>query len=92
MVNIIEAGNWSVARLKFEIETLEREYDRQKRDFREIEEDYLNETPETNPGAFDRHGFRLAAAAPCGLDIIPRQLESIQDDIDKLRNILRGKL
>ena len=88
-----EARGWSIDKLRFELETLEREYDRLYREYRAIEEDYHNETPETNPSAFHPfHGYRLAEAAPIGLTTIPREMEHIKEQIKILREVLRGKL
>jgi hypothetical protein len=92
MIDMNEAKRWSMERLRFEIDTLQREYDELKRELKEIEEDYYNETPDTNPSAFDRYGMRLADAAPIGLQSIPRQLECIRDQINALRDIVRAKL
>ncbi len=92
MININEAKNWSVDRLRFEIETLERKYDELRTELREIQEDYYNDTPKTNPSAFDSLGMRTAAGAPIGLSSIPRELEHIKKQINALRDIVRSEL
>ena len=92
MIDRNEAENWTIERLRFELETLERKYDNLGRELREIEEDYYDETPETNPSAFDRHGMRLADAAPVGLTSIPPRMDRIEKEIRMFRSIIRKKM
>ena len=92
-MNLDEARAWSIERLKFEVEVLEKkQYDKLDRELRDIAEDYYNETPQTNPGAFDRDGNRTADGAPWVLSSYPAQLERMQEQIDALRDIIRNKL
>jgi hypothetical protein len=92
MVNLQEAKAWSVERLKFEIGVLQERYESVRREYRELQEDYDAETPDSNPGAFDSDGSRLADAAPIGLYSLPGEMEKIKSQIEALRNILRSRL
>ena len=92
MLDLNEARTWSVERLKFEIDVLEKEWRDIQHDLDRISEDYYNETPETNPGAFDRDGYRLACAAPGVLSTYPQIIDRKKDEIEQLRNIIRSKL
>jgi hypothetical protein len=75
-----EAKEWSIERLRFELDNLRHELREKESELRYLERE------------FDRSPGDWGGSHPIGLDTVPIEMAEIKKNIERINNIIRQKL